>query len=240
MTNGDMTASTLRAVLWDMDGTLINTEPLWGVALRELAASYGVSWDRDDALGAAGQPLPATAAALRERGVDLRNRELIDALSVRVAEQLDGHHVETSKLPWMPGALELMSEITSAGVRVALVTNAFSNLARKVAAAVPGRPFGTIVAGDDVPVGKPEPDSYLLAARRLGVPPSDCVALEDSETGVRAAVAAGVRTLAIPGWSGVTSGPGRSRVRSLEGLGLAELRAICAGRTIDAFDHASD
>lgn len=234
-----MTSSTLRAVLWDMDGTLINTEPLWALALRELATSYGVPWTSDDARGAAGQPLPATAGVLRDRGVDLRNRELIDALSVRVAEQLEHHRAgsESARLPWMPGALSLLAEITDAGVPVALVTNAFGELAGKVAAAVPGTPFSAIVAGDDVPVGKPEPDSYLLAAARLGVPPAACVALEDSAIGVRAAEAAGIRTLAIPGWSTVAARPDRSRVRSLEGIGLADLRSICAGRTIDTFDR---
>ena len=231
-----MTTSTLRAVLWDMDGTLINTEPLWGIALRELAKSYGASWTRDDAHDSAGQPLPATAEILRARGVDLGNREVIDALSQRVAEQLDGHRPETGALPWMPGALELLAEITTAGLPVALVTNAFSDLAYKVVAAVPGTPFTTVVAGNDVPLGKPEPDSYLLAARQLGVAPAECVALEDSETGTRAAEAAGIRTLTIPGWRGVPASPIRSRVRSLEGIGLADLRTICAGKTIDTLD----
>lgn len=231
-----MTTSTLRAVLWDMDGTLINTEPLWGIAIRELAASYGAPWTRDDAYGSAGQPLPATAKILRARGVDLGNREVIDALSQRVAEQLDGHRPGSGALPWMPGALELLTDITRAGLAVALVTNAFSDLARKVVAAVPGTPFTVVVAGDDVPRGKPEPDSYLEAANRLGVAPAECVALEDSETGTRAAEAAGIRTLTIPGLSGVPVGAARSRVRSLEGISLADLQAICAGKTINNLD----
>ncbi len=221
-----MTTSTLRAVLWDMDGTLINTEPLWGIAIRELAASYGAPWTRVDAYGSAGQPLPATAKILRARGVDLGNREVIDALSQRVAEQLDGHRPGSGALPWMPGALELLTDITRAGLPVALVTNAFSDLARKVVAAVPGTPFTVVGILQE----------QLEAANRLGVAPAECVALEDSETGTRAAEAAGIRTLTIPGLSGVPVGAARSRVRSLEGISLADLQAICAGKTINNLD----
>ncbi|PRZ42536.1 HAD superfamily hydrolase (TIGR01509 family) [Antricoccus suffuscus] len=223
----------LRAVLWDMDGTLINTEPLWDVALRELTASYGLTWTPDDAHNAVGQPLPATAETLRGRGVTLENRAVIEALSARVEEQLDRG---SGVLPWMPGALDLLASITDAGLQVALVTNAFGDLARKVVAAVPGTPFRTVVAGDDVAVGKPEPDSYLLAAHRLGVQPAECVALEDSETGARAAEAAGIRTLVTPGWRGVPASPSRSRVRSLDGIALTDLQAIRAGKTIDSLD----
>lgn len=216
-----------------MDGTLINTEPLWRVALRELTASYGITWSEDDAHATTGQPMPATAEVLRARGVTLENREIIDALSDRVKDQLERDNPDSGVLPWMPGALGLLGSITDAGLPVALVTNAFSDLARKIVAAVPGTPFEVVVAGNDVPLGKPEPDSYLLAASRLGVEPADCVALEDSDTGARAAEAAGIRTLVIPGRGGVPGRPGRSRVRSLERITLAGLQTICAGKTID-------
>lgn len=211
-----------------MDGTLINTEPFWRVAQRDLAAAYDAPWTEDDAHEMAGKPLPDSAALFRSRGVEMSIRQVIDNLSERVVAQLGG-----DLLPWMRGALALLADIDAAGIPVALVTNAFSGLAKKVAAAVPGTPFVTVVAGDDVSEGKPSPEPYQLAMSRLGVDPAHCVALEDTATGTFAAEAAGIRPLVIPGWRGIDAAPGRSRVRSLEGVTLADLEEIAGGKTID-------
>lgn len=216
------------AVLWDMDGTLINTEPLWQRAELELAAEHGAHWTVADAAATTGKALHECAALLQERGVAASIPQIIVELAGRVKSGVRG-----GEASWMPGALEVLRELTDEGIPVALVTNAFRDLALTVIDTVPGRPFQIVVAGDDVLAGKPDPASYLKAAAALAVDPRDCVAIEDTETGAVAADAAGLHVLVAPGVRPVPPAEGRSRVHSLADVDLELLNWVAAGNVVD-------
>lgn len=209
------------AVLWDMDGTLVNTEPLWMAAETELVHSWGGTWTHEDGLTLVGNPLTTSAAILRDRGVDLSLDEIIDYLSVRVRA---GVAAET---PWQPGARELLLALAEAGVPQALVTSSYRNLALPFAE-VTGV-FATVVAGDDVEHAKPHPEPYLTAAAHLGVDIADCVIVEDSPSGIGSAVASGGRVLAVEVFTPIPDLPELSTTRSLADVTVADLARIGAG-----------
>ena len=121
-------------------------------------------------------------------------------------------------MPWRPGARELLDALRDAGVPSALVTMSWRSMADAVVEALPHEAFAVVVTGDEVDHGKPHPEPYWTAARQLGVEPGDCVAIEDSPTGVRSAVSAGVPTIAVPHVVAVPELPGAVHVDSLVGL----------------------
>lgn len=213
------------AVLWDMDGTLIDTEPLWIAAETELVASFGGTWTHEDGLSLVGGPMTQAASVLQARGVDLPAGEIIDFLNARVAAGV------AASTPWQPGARELLEALASAGVRMALVTSSFEVLAEPFARAAGC--FEVVVAGDRVREPKPSPEPYLTAAAALGVPVERCVAVEDSRSGIASAVAAGARVLAVEVLVPVEARPGLSRVRGLDAVTVADLARIAAGETLD-------
>jgi len=177
------------AVLIDLDGTLVDSEPVWALAVGELAARYEVPWTAaDDIVGAA---IPDIAAMLIARGVPWTSARIERWLNDRVVE------LESDGPPWRPGARDLLAALSAAGLPSALVTMSYRSLAVAVAAAAPTGSLGVVVAGDDVERGKPDPQAYLLAAANLGVDPGDCVAVEDSVPGLTAALASGALTFAI-------------------------------------------
>ena len=181
------------AVLWDMDGTIIDTEPFWMDAETELITSFGGTWSFDEAIQLAGQGLWHSARVLQSRGVDLTEMEIIDSLTATVAQR-----VKSGGLPWRPGARELLLELRATDVRTALVTMSIGSLAHQVVDAIGFDAFDQVVAGDDVEHSKPHPAPYLLATKLLGVAPSDCVAIEDSPPGVASASAAGATAIGVP------------------------------------------
>jgi HAD superfamily hydrolase (TIGR01509 family) len=209
------------AVLWDMDGTLVDTEPYWIVEETLLVTEYGGSWTEEDAHSLVGNDLAASAKYIQEvGGVPLPAEEIIDRLLERVIER-----VQVS-IPWRPGARELLAELNARGVPCALVTMSYQNLAQAVVAALPTGSFRTVVAGDDVTHGKPHPEPYLLAASRLGVAPESCVAIEDSLTGVTSAERAGVPVLAVEHLVPIPAAPGRTVVTSLKDWTADDLSAL--------------
>jgi len=215
------------AVLWDMDGTLVDTEPYWIAAENELVEAHGGLWSHEDALGLVGNALPESAEILRAHGVDLPVEAILDFLVARVAEAV------AVRVPWQPGALALLSELAAAGVPCALVTMSYRSLTTALVAAAPAGVFGAVVAGDDVTFGKPHPESYLLAAAQLGVDVRRCVAIEDSPPGIASALAAGARTIGIEVVVPVPPQPGLSRIGSLTELTLADLGRIAQGAIVD-------
>ncbi|CAN5421616.1 hypothetical protein BH11ACT1_BH11ACT1_03210 [soil metagenome] len=237
MTSPD-TASTRRttpdegplpaAVLWDMDGTLIDTEPYWMSAETELVEAHGGVWTRQDALGMIGKSMSVCTVALRSRGVDLPDDAIRDFLHERVAAGV------ASVVPWQAGAEDLLASLVAAGVPLALVTSSFSVLADPFArmAGV----FDVVVSGDEVRHPKPHPEPYLTAAERLGVDISRCVAIEDSPSGLASAGSAGAKVIAVEVLVPVVAPVGVSRVRSLKVLGLGELTRIAAGDVLDLRD----
>jgi HAD superfamily hydrolase (TIGR01509 family) len=146
---------------------------------------------------------------------------------VIVEELLDRVVAEVRRaVPWRPGARELLLSLHAAGVPCALVTMSYARLADAVVAALPAGVFAAVVPGDQVRHGKPHPEPYLTAAARLGVPPGECVAIEDSPPGVQSAQAAGTAVVAVPHVVPIAPGPGRVVLDTLVGLspvGLARL-----------------
>lgn len=181
------------AVLWDMDGTLVDTEPYWMAAEVELVGSFGGVWTHDDGLALVGQGLWTSAAILKSRGVDMEPDEIVSWLTDRVQHKLDDVGVA-----WRPGAKELLAELRERGIPTALVTMSVRRMAEQIVKTIPFEAFDVIVSGDEVAEPKPHPEAYLTAARRLGVDPSECVAIEDSVAGLASAVASGATTIGVP------------------------------------------
>lgn len=196
-------------MLWDLDGTLVDTEPVWMEAEQELAAEHGVEWTHADGLALVGLALPDSGAYIKTRlGSERSPAEIVDYLVERVAGQL------IEEVPWRPGALDVVAAFAEAEVPQALVTMSYAPIAAAVAAHLP---FDAVVTGDAVVMGKPHPEAYLTAAALLGCAPEDCLAIEDSPTGAASANAAGCDVLVIPHLVDVPMAPRRFTHTSLAG-----------------------
>jgi len=218
---------TVAAVLWDMDGTLLDSEKLWDVGVRELAEELG------------GRMTDAIRHALI--GADARNalRILFDGLGLELdpaAMLAAGQWLErrvtelmAGPIPWRPGAQDALATLRTAGLPAALVTNTKRSITELCLETLGRHVFDVSVCGDEVDSGKPAPDPYLRAARLLGVAPEDCVAVEDSPTGSAAALAAGCRVLVVPCEIAVPSRPGLEFRESLVGLTVEDLALVHAG-----------
>ncbi|MFI7481931.1 HAD family hydrolase [Kocuria sp. M1R5S2] len=210
------------AVLFDMDGTLVDTEPYWIEAEIELVRSFGGAWTEADALAMVGSGLEDCAAVLQRAGADLGVREIVDHLLARVVARTRERTVHRD------GALELVAALRDRGVPLALVTSSEAPLAEVVVDAFGGPGvFDVVVTGDLGHPAKPAPDPYLLCAARLPAhdgrrpDPRGMVAVEDSRTGVRSATAAGIFTVGVPS------------VVPLDGAGADHLLPSLAGVTPD-------
>jgi HAD superfamily hydrolase (TIGR01509 family) len=209
------------AVLWDMDGTLVDTEQYWIECEYALVAAHGGSWSEQHAHELVGGDLLISAAYIAEHGgVRMPPEEIVRVLLDGVVERVRRH------IPWRPGAQELLTELVAAGVPCALVTMSWRRFAEAVLDGLPAGTFSALVTGDEVDAPKPDPEPYLLAARLLGAEPSRCVAIEDSPRGVASAVAAGVPTLAVQHVVPLQTGPGRTVVDSLAGWRAADLAGL--------------
>ncbi|WP_458685838.1 HAD family hydrolase [Nocardia tengchongensis] len=211
----------LDAVLWDMDGTLLDSEKLWDMALRELAGQYGRELTdavRHALIGASGP----NAFRILFEGLGIEHtpaavEQSAEWMEARVTELFQG------PVPWRPGAREALDLVRAAGVPMALVTNTKRSLAEYGLDTIGREYFGATVCADEVPHGKPAPDVYLRAAELLGVAPEHAVAIEDSPTGSIAAQAAGCALLVVPCEVPVPDAPGRTFRDSLVGLDLTDL-----------------
>ncbi len=224
---GPVQAALPSAVLWDMDGTLVDTEPAWMQAEADLVTEHGLTWTAADSARMIGLPLLAAADVLIAHGVDAPAEAIVERLLGQVVAQV------RAEVPWQPGALELLAALAEAGVPCALVTMSYRALTDAVLAGAPDGAFAVVVPGDEVTHGKPHPEPYLIAAARLGVDVRACVALEDSPPGIGSALASGARTIGIKHIVDVPPRPGLSRVGSLEQVDLGVLARVVAGETVD-------
>ncbi|MFF7682968.1 HAD family hydrolase [Microbacterium sp. NPDC007973] len=216
-----MTSSALAAVLWDMDGTLVDTEPYWMAAEVPLVERFGGTWSHEQALGMVGLALEDSARLLQNAGVPWGVDEIIAHLTDEVLRQL-----ASTGVPFRPGARELLADLKAHGVKTALVTMSMRRMALSIAELIDFPAFDVVVAGDDVERPKPHPDPYLQAAEALGVDIRDSLAIEDSPNGLRSAIASGAVSLGVPLMVPLEGVGAHALWSSLEGRTAADLRAL--------------
>jgi len=213
----------LRAVLWDMDGLLVDSEPLWFEVERAVMARLGGEWGEADQQALIGGSLDRTVSWLLAKAAVPASRDDVARWLVAEMAALIG----ARGLPLQPGAGPLLAGLDAVGVPCALVT-ASSRAIMEAVLKVTALSFRVTICGEDVRRGKPDPEPYMLAADRLGVPAAGCVVLEDSPTGIEAARAAGCPVIAVPSVP-VPPDPGLVTVRSLEEVGIDLLEGVVAG-----------
>ena len=216
----------LGAVLWDMDGTLVDTEPYWHEAELDLVDRFGGTWTLEDQASVTGFDLRDAAAVLRDRGgvdldVDEIVRQMLDIVIAKVRVQI----------PWRPGARELLSDLRESAIPCALVTMSWRNLVDAVTEGLPDGSFKITIAGDEVENGKPHPEPYLTAAQAIGVEPAECVALEDSPTGLASATAAGCVTVAVPNTVAIAQSDDYTSLETLVGVSASDLAGFIDRRS---------
>lgn len=218
-----MTTVMPAAVLWDMDGTIVDSESYWMSAETALVQSWGGSWSHALGLSLVGLGLHNSAEVLQDHGVQLPALEIIDLLTTSVMEQV------RRAVPWRPGARELLIELRELGVPTALVTMSFRSLANLVVDSLGFAAFDVVVTGDDVELPKPDPEAYLAAARELGVRIDHCVAIEDSLPGVAAAIASGAVTISVPHVVAVPLGDTHTTWHTLAGRTAQDISTVYQG-----------
>ncbi len=212
----------LAAVLWDMDGTLVDTEPYWIESEHEVVSDHGNGgWTEAHGHALVGMDLRDAARYMKRHGevrlgVDETVEALLDGVVARVRR----------RIPWRPGARELLEELVREEIPSALVTMSWRRFADAILSALPDGSFQSVVTGDDVSRGKPHPEPYLEGAARLGVPPEACLALEDSPTGARSARDAGCVVVAVPHLVPIPAELRHHELRTLEGVDAGRLREL--------------
>ena len=183
----------IGAVIFDMDGLLVDSEPVWDAVRRSMADEAGKTWTKDDHRAVMGVSTQEWADYMIDRlELTLSRQEVVDRIVERMAAMYQ------AGIPWLPGAVDAV-DLAARHYATALASGAHPALIDAVTtdAAVQGR-FEVIVSADEVGAGKPAPDVYLAAAERLGVEPDGCVCLEDSGNGILAGVRAGMQVIAVP------------------------------------------
>ncbi|MEJ2859531.1 HAD family hydrolase [Actinomycetospora flava] len=226
----------LQAVLWDMDGTLVDSERLWDVSLADLAAHLGGTLSAATREDLVGSSLRRSVSTVRAEvgldpgdaaGVEADGRWLIERTKVLFAHDL----------PWRPGAPEALAAVRASGLPTALVTSTYRELTDVALDSIGRGFFDVTVCGDEVSATKPDPAPYRRAAELLGVDVTACVAVEDSPTGTRSAVAAGATVLVVPAEVAVPPGERRVLRESLVGVTVDDLREVLRSGAPVRGDH---
>ena len=218
---GEAVQKLPAAVLWDMDGTLVDTEPYWMETEFALAEAHGATWTHEDGLALVGNDLLESGRHIKQRmGLEQTPAEIVEMLLDGVVERV------RRSVPWRPGARELLDDLRLEGVPCALVTMSYQRFVAPIIEHLHPDTFSVVVTGETVSRGKPHPEPYETAAAALGLHPGDCLAIEDSDTGARSAEAAGCTVLVVE--AHVPVGPGERRVfrDSLAGLSRRTLPSL--------------
>nr|WP_301539548.1 HAD family phosphatase [Nocardioides sp. zg-1308] len=207
--------------MWDMDGTLVDTEPYWIATEYAMAEKYGGTWSQQHALNLVGNALLESGDYIRvHMGIDRTPQQIVDELLDGVVARVEEH------VPWRPGARELLTDLVVNEVPCALVTMSWQRFVAPILAQLPTDTFASVVTGDRVELGKPHPEPYLTAAAELGLAAEDCLAIEDSNTGATSAVAAGCTVLCVPNHVPILEGERRVFADTLDGLDTAALARL--------------
>ena len=212
--------ASLKAILWDMDGTLIDSEPMWMDSERILMAKFGYTWSKVDGDYCLGGPLTRVCRYMKEKsGSDLPEEwfssELTKTMLVKIA----------SGVEFMPGAFELLMEARDRGIEQALISASDRPIVDVVLQANPGI-FSFAIAAGDLPRTKPDPLPYIEAAKRFGLQPKDCLVVEDSKVGVTSGLASGALVLALAHFQEIPQSSNIFIRSSLEGVSLDELKLL--------------
>ncbi|WP_330849190.1 MULTISPECIES: HAD family hydrolase [unclassified Nonomuraea] len=214
----------MRAVFFDMDGLLVDTEKVWLEIESEVMRRLGGQWTPDHQAHLLGGSMERAVEYMLSASGSGESAATVEQWMVSgMVERLSGG------ARVMPGASELLDALRDEGVPVGLVTSSLRKIADAVLKEFGRDRFDVVVTADDVERTKPDPEPYLTAARLLGVLPVRCVVLEDSPNGVAAATAAGCAVVAVPSLLPVEEAPGRLVVSSLEEVTVARLRALLPG-----------
>jgi HAD superfamily hydrolase (TIGR01509 family) len=217
-----MNSQQPAAVLFDMDGTLVDSEKVWEIALHELAAWAGGTLSPEARRAMVGSSMANSMRIFREDlGQPDRPEEPdVKWLTSRV------FNLFREGLVWQPGAAELLRAVKIAGLPTALVTSTGRLLVEAALDTLGRENFDVVVCGDEVTMPKPDPEPYRTAATLLGVPIELCVAIEDSPTGVASALASGAVVLAVPAELELPPTDGVHLRRSLVGVDPAYLASL--------------
>jgi HAD superfamily hydrolase (TIGR01509 family) len=219
----------MQAVLFDMDGTLVDSEKLWDISLAALYEHLGGRLThevRASMVGGSAEDTMQTVYA--DLGLQADPAAMTE--SIRWLHDYTGD-LFGGGLPWCDGAQELLEALAAEGTPMALVTNTQRELTDRALNSIGRQYFSATICADEVPQGKPAPDLYLRAAALLHLQPADCLAIEDSVTGTAAAESAGCPVLVVPNDVAVPTGPRRYRANSLADVDVADLRRVHAHLT---------
>lgn len=206
-----------------MDGTLVDTEPMWLASENELMSRYGYSWTKEDQAHCLGGPLDRVGQYMFALAGNVETPEFFTDTLISLTES---HLRDGARL--MEGAQDLMSLCENLALPMALVSASPRVLVNAVLDNLEGHRFAISISSDDVTNVKPDPEGYLAAAKFLGVQIQDCLILEDSATGVAAASASGGVVVAIPHLVPIENA-GRVRViSSVNELSLGKLQELFA------------
>jgi HAD superfamily hydrolase (TIGR01509 family) len=212
-------SSFFSAVFFDMDGLFVDSEPQWLIAETELMAEFGYTWTTDDQNFCLGGPLSRVGQYMFEKSGEVESAEFF---TVSIIEKMTQRL--SAGVPVLPGAIELLLDLKKNNVPTALVSASPRVLVDAVLSSIPDHTFDFSLSADDVKKPKPDPEAYLKAADKLGVKIADCLILEDSPTGIKAATSSGAFTIGVPHFVHVEPRERLEIISSLEELSYEVLK----------------
>jgi HAD superfamily hydrolase (TIGR01509 family) len=213
------------ALFFDMDGLLVDTEPLWLASEREIMARFSVEWSHEDQIHCLGGPMERVGRYMAERA---KNPQPWEWFTHELIDIMEG---KLRRIELMPGLVPLLREISDLGISTALVSASPRRIVDGVLSTIASHPFQFSISADDVERSKPHPDPYIEAARRLNIAIEDALIIEDSPTGVRAARSSGAWVIAVPQLTPIEPAPKSAVISTLEGHTLNSLWSLVRAST---------